>query len=32
MATDEFSVPAHVTKKLKELGYAVDTSMDTYIQ
>lgn len=32
MAVDEFSVPAHVTKKLKELGYAVDTSMDTYIQ
>ena len=21
MATDEFNVPAHVTKKLKELGY-----------
>ena len=32
MATDEFSVPAHVTKKLKELGYAVDTSMDSHIQ
>ena len=32
MAVDEFSVPAHVTKKLKELGYAVDTSMDAYIQ
>lgn len=32
MATDEFSVPAHVAKKLKELGYAVDTSMDTYIR
>ena len=32
MAVDEFSVPAHVTKKLKELGYVVDTSMDTYIQ
>lgn len=32
MAIDEFSVPAHVTKKLKELGYAVDTSMDSYIQ
>lgn len=32
MAVDEFSVPAHVTKKLRELGYAVDTSMDTYIQ
>ena len=32
MATDEFSVPAHVTKKLKELGYALDTSMDSHIQ
>lgn len=32
MATDEFSVPAHVTKKLKELGYSVDNSMDAYIQ
>ena len=32
MAVDEFSVPAHVAKKLKELGYAVDTSMDTNIQ
>ena len=32
MATDEFSVPAHVIKKLKELGYSVDNSMDTYIQ
>lgn len=32
MATDEFSVPAHVTKKLKELGYAVDTSMDSHVQ
>lgn len=32
MAIDEFSVPAHVVKKLKELGYSVDTSMDSYIQ
>lgn len=32
MATDEFSVPAHVTKKLKELGYSIDTSMDSHIQ
>ena len=32
MAIDEFSVPAHVVKKLKELGYSVDNSMDTYIQ
>lgn len=32
MATDEFSVPAHVTKKLKELGYSIDTSMDAHIQ
>lgn len=32
MATDEFNVPVHVTKKLKELGYALDTSMDAHIQ
>lgn len=32
MATDEFNVPAHVTKKLKELGYSLDASMDPYIQ
>lgn len=32
MAIDEFNVPEHVVKKLKELGYSVDTSMDSYIQ
>lgn len=32
MAIDEFSVPAHVTKKLKELGYDVDGAMDAHIQ
>lgn len=31
MAIDEFNVPAHIEKKLKELGYKVDTSMETYI-
>jgi A118 family predicted phage portal protein len=32
MTIDEFNVPAHVEKKLKELGYKVDTSMDSNIQ
>lgn len=32
MAIDEFSVPAHIKKKIKELGYRVDSSMDSHIQ
>ena len=31
MAIDEFSVPEHVNKKLKDLGYTIDTNMETHI-
>lgn len=32
MAIDEYQVPAHVTKALKEAGYHLDTQMQAHIQ
>ncbi len=32
MAIDEFQIPAHVKKAIKEAGYSVPSNMDTYIQ
>lgn len=32
MSIDEFSIPAHVTKAIKEAGYPIDTQMQSHIQ
>lgn len=32
MAIDEYQVPSHVTKAIKEAGYQIDTQMSTHIQ
>lgn len=32
MALDEFQIPSHVKKAIKEAGYTVSTSMDSHIQ
>lgn len=32
MTVDEYSLPAHVTRYIKDAGYAIDTRMQTHIQ